>query len=363
MLSGTTRGPRGAAPAARRRSRRERRRSSTRRGVRPTAPTTPEGFALTARDILKSSAKDLGYDSWTQGAGSVDALRAVQLAAGIAGAVATPSEWRPGDYRGTEYDVFPNVLAAGESDSQTFDLDGAGTYELSDRYLTKIDSETFPFTTSPISQESVGNFNVPDYLIDISDMVAAHPNADMIAISANFNLDEFDVDHDYAYDQRWRLLAYDWTDINGDGNLWTDKDHDGAVDHKDFNKSSNIDVNADVKWDSLGDRPVRVRALLATRAPPRTASGSTSATRPSVRPMASSSASSTRRRPAPCRSPTSRSGSISTRTRTGAGSPPRPLPAARSTPASTSPTEPPPGCTRAPSWPARMATTRSSRCR
>jgi hypothetical protein len=212
--------------------------------------TTPPGFALTARDILKSSAKDLGYDSWTQGAGSVDALRAVQLAAGSSGAVVTPSEWRPGDYRGTEYDVFPNVLAAGESDTQAFDLDGAGTYALSDRYLTKTDSETFPFTTAPISQESVGNFNVPDYLIDISDMVAAHPNADMIAISANFNLDEFDVDHDYAYDQRWRLLAYDWTDINGDGNLWTDKDQDGAVDHKDYNKSSNIDFNADVKWDS-----------------------------------------------------------------------------------------------------------------
>jgi subtilase family protein len=213
-------------------------------------PTTPPGFALTARDILKSSAKDLGYDTWTQGAGSVDALRAVQLAAGSSGAVVTPSEWRPGDYRGTEYDVFPSVLAAGESDTQSFDLDGAGTYALSDRYLTKTDSETFPFTTAPLSQESTPNFNVPDYLIDITDMVAAHPNADMIAISANFNLDEFDVDHDYAYDQRWRLLAYDWTDINGDGNLWIDKDGDGAVDHKEFNKISNIDANFDIKWDS-----------------------------------------------------------------------------------------------------------------
>ena len=53
----------------------------------------------------------------------------------------------------------------------------------------------------------------PDYLIDISDAVAAHPNADMIAISASFPLSEFDVDSDYTYDQRWRLLAYDWTDI------------------------------------------------------------------------------------------------------------------------------------------------------
>jgi hypothetical protein len=43
--------------------------------------TTPAGFALQARDIIKSSAKDLGYDPWTQGAGSVDAFAAVNLPA------------------------------------------------------------------------------------------------------------------------------------------------------------------------------------------------------------------------------------------------------------------------------------------
>ena len=213
-------------------------------------PATPDGFALTARDIIKSSAKDLGYDSWTQGAGSVDAFAAAQLAAGSSGAVVTPSEWRPGDYRGTDYEVFPHILAAGASDSQTFSLDGPGTWNLSDRFMTKVDSEDISFTTSPLSKESVPNFNVPDYLIDISDAVAAHPNADMIAISASFPLSEFDVDSDYTYDQRWRLLAYDWTDMNHDGNLWTDKDHDGAVDHKDGPHSSNIDGNLDVKWAS-----------------------------------------------------------------------------------------------------------------
>ena len=116
--------------------------------------------------------------------------------------------------------------------------------------MTKVDSEDISFTTSSLSKESVPNFNVPDYLIDISDAVAAHPNADMIAISASFPLSEFDVDSDYTYDQRWRLLAYDWTDMNHDGNLWTDKDHDGAVDHKDGPHSSNIDGNLDVKWAS-----------------------------------------------------------------------------------------------------------------
>ena len=219
------------------------------RAAHPGAPL-PAGFALTARDMLKSTAQDLGYDSWTQGAGSIDALRATQLASGAAGVLVTPSEWRPGNYRGTEFSVFPNLMEAGDSDAQSFTLAGSGTYQLSDRILSKVDSETIPFTTASVQNETPTNFNVPDYLVDISDLVADHPGADMIAVSANLPHDEFDENADYEYDQRWRLLVYNWTDINGDGNLWTDGDADGAVDHKDYNKSSNIDGNPDVKWDS-----------------------------------------------------------------------------------------------------------------
>ena len=40
------------------------------------------GFYSTAKDILKSSAKDFGYDSMIQGAGSVDAGKATATAAG-----------------------------------------------------------------------------------------------------------------------------------------------------------------------------------------------------------------------------------------------------------------------------------------
>jgi hypothetical protein len=209
---------------------------------------TPPGFAIQAREVLKSSARDLGYDAWTQGTGSVDAYRAVQLARGRSGALVTPGEWRPGDYRGTAYDVFPHVLAAGGSDSQTFDLDGSGSYRVSDRQLVKVASQSLSLTTAPLARESTQNFNVPDYLIDISALVRSHPNADMIAISANYPYAEFDPDGDYSYDQRWRLLAYDWKDVNRDGNLWTDRDRDGAVDHVDRKTSSNIDGNLDVNW-------------------------------------------------------------------------------------------------------------------
>ena len=53
-----------------------------------------------------------------------------------------PNEWRVGDYRGTEYPVFANVIAPGDSDSQTFTLTGGGTWDVADRQMVRTDSET-----------------------------------------------------------------------------------------------------------------------------------------------------------------------------------------------------------------------------
>ena len=89
--------------------------------------SVPGGFYDTARGILKSSAKDLHYDAFTQGAGSVDAGRAVRAAAGK-DATVSPDEWRVGDYRGTEDRVFTNVIAPGGSDTQKFTLSKPGTW-------------------------------------------------------------------------------------------------------------------------------------------------------------------------------------------------------------------------------------------
>ena len=76
-----------------------------------------DGFALQARAILKSSALDLGYDSFTQGAGSVQAGEAVKATLGRR-AVVTPDEWRPGDYRGDTIRGLP-APAAGRGHRQS----------------------------------------------------------------------------------------------------------------------------------------------------------------------------------------------------------------------------------------------------
>jgi hypothetical protein len=231
----------------------------------PGAPI-PAGFALTAKEILKSSAEDLGYDSWIQGAGSVDAGMAVDVAMGN-GASVSPDQWRLGDYRGDDWalpgcpdagqfgspinpscGVFAHIIAPGGSDSQEFTIDGAGEYTISDRYMTRTGTESFSFTTSKVNQESPYNFNAPDYLIDISDRVADHPDADLMVVRMNFPLSQYDLGLNYTANNEFRMLTYSWTDVNGDGNLWTDKDHDGAVDHKTIGTSSNIDAFLDINF-------------------------------------------------------------------------------------------------------------------
>jgi hypothetical protein len=211
----------------------------------------PAGFSLAAKDILKSSSQDLGYGSWVQGAGSVDAAMAVRTATGT-GATApssvSPHEWRVGDYRGEEWDVFAHIIAPGESDSQLFTIDGAGSYNVSDRFLSRTDSVTMDFTSSHISQESVYNFNAPDYLIDITDIVEDHPDADLMVVRLNTPFETFDVGGDYESDNEFRLLTYNWTDQDRDDRLWRDRDRDGVVDHRDRNRSSNIDGNLDINF-------------------------------------------------------------------------------------------------------------------
>src|SRR5262245_60370014 len=209
--------------------------------------TVPAGFYRTAKDILKSSAKDLGYEATIQGAGSVDAGKAVNTALGDRARV-SPTEWRVGDYRGTEYPVFANVIAPGGSDSQTFTVNGPGSWQVSDRQMVRSDTETFSLSTKNLAKESASNFNAPDYLVDVTDRVNDHPDADLMVVRLNYPRSQFDGNQDLSADQAWRLLMYNWTDNNGDGRLWRDLDHAGVLDHKDRNSSSNIDGFPDINF-------------------------------------------------------------------------------------------------------------------
>ena len=187
-------------------------------------------FWRQTKKYLMSSAKDLGYGGFVQGAGSVDAGRAVKAAAGEA-SIISPETWRVGDYRGTEHEVFPNVVTPGGTDAQTFAVSGgSGTWSIADRQLKRVATEDFRITSKSVTTEPAYNFQVPDYLINVTRQINEHPNADLMVVRMNYPRNQFDKNEDYVADQAWRLLTYKWTDNNNDGNLWTDADADGVVD-------------------------------------------------------------------------------------------------------------------------------------
>jgi hypothetical protein len=184
----------------------------------------------TAKALLKSGATDLQYDPMTQGAGSVDADRATDVAGGLYGVYVTPDQWRAGGYRGAEYAGFPHIMYPGASDTQTFTVRNTGpadvTVSLSSADLERFARRELQFRSRNQALEEK-SFTKPDYLWNITDKVLS--GTDLLEVKAVFPFEEFDENHDYTYDSRWRVLLYDWQDRNGDGNLWQDLNGDGVV--------------------------------------------------------------------------------------------------------------------------------------
>jgi hypothetical protein len=198
----------------------------------------------TAKAILKSSAQDLRYDPFLQGTGSVDADRAVDVAAGNGGWYVTPDEWTAGDWDETHYQAFPNVMMPGETADMEFTVNNTSDSEMyldvSDRWLEHSGQWQMEWTSSPVSEEELTltegepgatdfTWDEPHYLWNVTDQIPE--DADIVVFRQNFGFDQWNPDGGYDGSQvnDWYLMAYHWKDINGDGNLWEDLDGNGTV--------------------------------------------------------------------------------------------------------------------------------------
>lgn len=189
-----------------------------------TWPTWQEAF-----DAMVNGGIDLGYETVTQGTGNANADRSTDIAAGAA-AYVTPSQWQAGDYHGTDYEpFFPSVVHAGDTVSTTLTIHNPTTdavsIALSDTTLQNVYEITF---TVPLTAGGETPFAVPSYLMEITDLVAEH-DPDLVRAQVRFPFTTFDTNSDYFADNRLRALFYDWTDLNNDGNLWTDDNGNGLV--------------------------------------------------------------------------------------------------------------------------------------
>jgi hypothetical protein len=195
--------------------------------------------AAEARAILMSGADDLHHEPFVMGAGMVNAERSTEIAAGTVnqgsgGLMTLPSSWSVGDYRGISYPAFANIVFAGQSYSQVFNITNTGATpaatSISARRLVKsAEDVVFEWTTS--SGEDMYDLNHPDYLMEITELIPQ--GTDLMVVQAIAPLDELDHDGDYEYDSRWTVLVYDWID-DGDGQLWTDYNDNGVVNRSDI---------------------------------------------------------------------------------------------------------------------------------
>ncbi len=189
----------------------------------------------TARDLLMNGARDLNYDTLTQGSGMVDAGRSVSLASNSGGLAVSPAVWYPGDYRGEEHLSYVNLVEPGDSVTDTLVVTNTGIAPadvvVSDSWLQLDSVETTTITLNAAS-ESPYSFNRPDVLRDITALVEA-ADADLMVIKADEAFAEFAPTGAFSTSSSThnvpRLLVYNWKDQDADGRLWADTNANGFV--------------------------------------------------------------------------------------------------------------------------------------
>jgi subtilisin family serine protease len=187
-----------------------------------------------ARALLLGTAQNLGYDVFTQGAGNFQSGRAIAAAADDAPLI-YPVQWQAGDYRDEDYDYFPALLAAGETDSEIFTITNPAAQPLTvtaqGSTYQQVHDEIFSY--SFVTPEPSSLNGLPIYLEDLSTLIADH-QPDYIRAQVIQPYLTFDVDRDYYVDSAWGVYFYDWSDRNGNQRLWADDNRNGMVDQEEL---------------------------------------------------------------------------------------------------------------------------------
>ncbi len=201
--------------------------------------------------ILKSTAADLGYDPFLQGAGRVDCYRAVSLAMNNRGvAVFSNATWSnvlemisfaammnydlsgglvppylPSSIMDTSW--FAGTVRPGESTSAEFTVFNP----------TANDEDV---TVSPVTYRQIGDTIVIEGLteampddwaawdwswgnITILDGNLIPEKAALMQVSLVYSYDYFDPERDYTLNQRLGIMVQDWNDTNNDGTVNIDE--------------------------------------------------------------------------------------------------------------------------------------------
>lgn len=202
-----------------------------------------------ARNILMSGADDLHYDPFVQGAGLANASRSSLIASERSGILTSPSFWTVGDYRGTHYEAFANIVFPGDSHTKVFDVRNADqvnatTAFLNDVVMKRIDG--YNMTIFSDLNKDNSNQGTVDHLIPLIDKksgISDIPNnTELVRVTLSWDYATFDEGWDYSYNSRFYLYAYNWKDIDGDGRYWNDLNSDGIIQSNEIEASPELEI-------------------------------------------------------------------------------------------------------------------------
>ncbi len=191
-----------------------------------------------ARDLLMSSAFDIGYDELVAGSGQAQAYRTVLSARGDYGIYAEPAFYNAGSYppgSGLRAESFSMGLLPGQTDVVTFTLYNPYTASvgvmIEDRQLQEVGRYTFTLSTlTGDPSPSNYSYGAPDYLLDLTSLVLAHSSADLMVVRDAYPFEHFAADPTQppTYTNRWLGAVYNLFD-DGDGLWWSDLNGNGRV--------------------------------------------------------------------------------------------------------------------------------------
>lgn len=222
-----------------------------------------------AKALLMSSATDINYDIFKQGAGAVNADIGTLMAEGSEGLymAAGSHSWTPGDYRGTDYSAFAHLTYPGDYWDKSFTLVNDTDHNINAHFVTtymeliSAEERTLDVTPAMVAGESAyGPANADNfykafhYFIPIWGNLPAWENVyipeatDLMVVREIYPYDQFDLDGDYSWDNRFVLGVYNWQDMNGDGNLWEDFNGNGVVNFINDPAITLIDYGSELIW-------------------------------------------------------------------------------------------------------------------
>jgi len=206
---------------------------------RVTRGRTPSPFEI--KSILKSTADDLGYDAFVQGAGQVNVYNAAAFAQNLEGLLVTsPATWEAARSRvaapwasaGVSYGYpvggappteaivdtswFAGVVRPGGTAASEFTLaspTSSGTTTLSAVSHQRIASLTRTGTTGNLGAGWLEGFGtlVPLQTTDLA------PGSDLMLVRASISYLSFDPEFDQLWNNRIRIVVGDWVDGDGNG--------------------------------------------------------------------------------------------------------------------------------------------------